>query len=121
GNQDWCVGAVDWKCFFGIIAWCFWKNCNLFIFYRITWSANETIKACLNIDRSVRNEGGFAMAGGIAKNNDGNKVRNTEDYGKIAFACLVHTPAAQCPAMVERDCLRLPLPVTAQLLPSILA
>ncbi|MBA0572176.1 hypothetical protein Golob_002534, partial [Gossypium lobatum] len=68
GHQDWCVGA--WKCFFGIIAWCFWKNRNLFIFYRITWSVNETIKvslswACLNIDRSVRNEGGFTMAGAI--------------------------------------------------------
>ncbi|MBA0750720.1 hypothetical protein Gogos_002110, partial [Gossypium gossypioides] len=71
GHQDWCVGAEDWQCLFGIIAWCFWKNRNLFIFYRITWSANETIKACLNIDRSVRNEVNFSMAGGIAKNSDG--------------------------------------------------
>ncbi|MBA0711340.1 hypothetical protein Golax_010535 [Gossypium laxum] len=40
--------GASWVCFFGLFAWSLWKNCNLFIFQRKTWSSNEIIKVSIN-------------------------------------------------------------------------
>lgn len=41
--------GVDWQCLFEIVAWCFWKNPNLFVFYGITWGVKELIKVFLQL------------------------------------------------------------------------
>ncbi|MBA0638665.1 hypothetical protein Godav_021800 [Gossypium davidsonii] len=33
-----------WSCLFGLVAWCIWKNRNLFIFQHISWTASEVVK-----------------------------------------------------------------------------
>ncbi|MFQ6665902.1 hypothetical protein Gotur_032456 [Gossypium turneri] len=43
-QQKWHLGDVEWQNLFGVIAWRFWKNCNLFIFQDASWKANDIIK-----------------------------------------------------------------------------
>ncbi|MBA0757404.1 hypothetical protein Gotri_020505 [Gossypium trilobum] len=33
-----------WSCLFGLVAWCIWKNRNLFIFQHISWTASKVVK-----------------------------------------------------------------------------
>ncbi|KAK5812075.1 hypothetical protein PVK06_027474 [Gossypium arboreum] len=36
--------GLSWPCLFGLIAWRIWKNRNLFIFQKLSWSVAEVIK-----------------------------------------------------------------------------
>ncbi|MBA0874644.1 hypothetical protein Goshw_019981, partial [Gossypium schwendimanii] len=64
-------GRANWVCLFGLLAWCIWKNYNLFVNQDITWSSNEIIKESnrnwvhINIDGVVQLDLGLVVAGGV--------------------------------------------------------
>ncbi|MFQ6660982.1 hypothetical protein Gotur_029293 [Gossypium turneri] len=43
-NSSSIFGEVSWSSLFGLLIWRIWKNQNLFLFQRATWSAHEIIK-----------------------------------------------------------------------------
>ncbi|KAA3473179.1 reverse transcriptase [Gossypium australe] len=40
-------GEISWACIFGLLAWRLWKNRNLSIFQRKSWSSSEIIKVSM--------------------------------------------------------------------------
>ncbi|MBA0567622.1 hypothetical protein Golob_005172 [Gossypium lobatum] len=55
--------VTDCSCLFGIISLRIWKNYNMFTFQGLSWSSNDTLKACLNWARQFKE--GFAEVGGL--------------------------------------------------------
>ncbi|MBA0575847.1 hypothetical protein Golob_024705, partial [Gossypium lobatum] len=40
-------GEISWACLFGLLAWRLWKNQNLFIFQKKSWSSSKIIKVSM--------------------------------------------------------------------------